>query len=193
MKFQPGQSGNPAGRPPGSLNKKTLVVQAALAERAEEIVNNVMDRAMEGQGAAMRLCMDRLVPTGRNRPVAIELPVIKTPEDAELALAVVTDELAAGKLTIAEASALITLIDRMLRLAERMWKFQQARMEAEGNDQEAPQADAQAPEKPGAPLYSPVNSGVAAGADTRAAASVPKAGAPQPGVAGQDAPLPRAA
>jgi hypothetical protein len=195
MKFQPGQSGNPAGRPPGSLNKKTLVVQAALAERAEEIVNNVMDRAMEGQGAAMRLCMDRLVPTGRNRPVAIELPVIKTPEDAELALAVVTDELAAGKLTIAEASALITLIDRMLRLAERMWKFQQARLEAEGND-EAPQADAPAPksaEKPAAPLYSPVNSGVAAGAETRAAASVPKTGAPQPGAADQDAPLPRAA
>jgi Family of unknown function (DUF5681) len=195
MKFQPGQSGNPAGRPPGSLNKKTLVVQAALAERAEEIVNNVMDRAMEGQGAAMRLCMDRLVPTGRNRPVAIELPVIKTPEDAELALAVVTDELAAGKLTIAEASALITLIDRMLRLAERMWKFQQARLEAEGND-ETPQADAPAPkpaEKPRAPLYSPVNSEAAAGADTRAASSAPKADAPPPVAAGQDTSLPRAA
>src|SRR5207244_951059 len=80
----------------------------------------------------------------RNRAVAIELPVIKTEEDAELALSVVTDELAAGKLTINEASALITLIDRMLRLAERMWKFQQARLEAGGLDQDAPQADARA-------------------------------------------------
>ena len=161
MRFQPGQSGNPAGRPPGSLNKKTLEAQALLAERAEEIVTNLMDRAMEGHGTAMRLCMDRLVPTGRNRPVAIELPVIKTPEDAELALTVVTDELAAGKLTIAEASALITLIDRMLRLAERMWKFQQARREAAAADQDASQAEPQAPqaaEKPAAPLYSPVNS-----------------------------------
>src|SRR5215831_17628535 len=82
--------------------------------------------------------------TAWSRPGAIELPVIKTPEDAELALAVVTDELAAGKLTIAEASALITLIDRMLRLAERMWKFQQARQGAA--QQEVREADANASE-----------------------------------------------
>src|ERR1043166_3837732 len=196
MKFQPGHSGNPAGRPPGSLNKKTLAAQAGLAERAEEIVNNVMSRAMEGHGTAMRLCMDRLVPTGRNRLVAIELPVIKTADDAELALAVVTDELAAGKLTISEASALITLIDRMLRLAERMWKSRQARLEAAGAEPETPAADAQAPQaaqKPARPLYSPVNSGIAAGSDMRAASSAPKAGGPQPGAAGQETRLPRAA
>jgi hypothetical protein len=194
MRFQPGQSGNPAGRPPGSLNKKTLAAQALLAERGEEIVTNLMDRAMEGHGTAMRLCMDRLVPTGRNRPVAIELPVIKTPDDAELALSVVTDELAAGNLTIAEASALITLIDRMLRLAERMWKFQLARLEAPEADQEAPAADAQAPEaaeKPATRLYSPVNSQ----AERTGAASAPAdadaaSGAPRETTA---PPLPRAA
>src|ERR1043166_3020902 len=157
MRFQPGQSGNPPARPPGALNKQTLAAQALLAERAEELVTNLMDRSKNGEPAAMRLVMDRLVPTGRNRPVAIELPVIKTEEDAELALSVVTDELAAGNLTIAEASALITLIDRMLRLAERMWKFQQARREPAGADQEARFADAQAPqpaENPATPLYS---------------------------------------
>jgi hypothetical protein len=196
MRFQPGQSGNPAGRPPGSLNKKTLAAQAMLAERAEEIVTNLMDRSKNGEPAAMRLVMDRLLPTGRNRPVAIELPVIKTPEDAELALAVITDELAAGKLTIGEASALITLIDRMLRLAERMWKFQQARLEAGERGEEAPEADAQAPqtaEKPRAPLYSPVNSGVAAGAATSLAASAQEAHPGQPGAPRDAVPLPRAA
>jgi hypothetical protein len=196
MRFQPGQSGNPAGRPPGSLNKKTLAAQAMLAERAEEIVTNLMDRSKNGEPAAMRLVMDRLLPTGRNRPVAIELPVIKTPEDAELALAVITDELAAGKLTIGEASALITLIDRMLRLAERMWKFQQARLEAGERGEEAPEADAQAPqtaEKPRAPLYSPVNSGVAGGADASLAPSAREAHSGQPGAPRDAVPLPRAA
>src|SRR5262249_27944771 len=145
------------------------------AERAEQIVTNLMDRAMDGHGTAMRLCLDRLVPTGHNRPVAIELPVVKTPEDVELALMVVLDEFAAGKLTVSELSALITAIQRMLRLAERMWKFQQARAEAAAADQEAPQQEAQAPqpaEKPAAsaaPLYSPVNSGGAAGTDATAA------------------------
>jgi Family of unknown function (DUF5681) len=171
MRFQPGQSGNPAGRPPGALNKKTLAAQALLEERAEEIVTNLMDRAMEGHGTAMRLCFDRLVPKGRDRPVAIELPVIKTAEDAELALTVVLDELAAGKLTISEVSALITVIDRMLRLAERMWKFQQARLEAAG-EQDAPQLaqdQSQAAKKPTASLYSPVNSTIPARAEATGA------------------------
>src|ERR1043166_8667539 len=184
MRFQPGQSGNPPARPPGALNKQTLAAQALLAERAEEIVTNLMDRSKNGEPAAMRLVMDRLAPTGRNRLVAIELPVIKTEEDAELALTVVTDELAAGKLTIAEASALVALIDRMLRLAERMWKFELARREASEADQEAPEADAHAlpaTEKPAAPLYSPVNSSVAADALAGAASPEPQAG-------GQDAP-----
>src|ERR1043165_5948399 len=127
MRFQPGQSGNPAGRPPGSLNKKTLAAQALLEERAEEILTDLMDRAKEGHGTAMRLCFDRLVPKGRDRPVAIELPLVKTPEDAQLALSVVLDELAAGQLTLAELSALITAIARMLRLAERISKMQQAK------------------------------------------------------------------
>jgi Family of unknown function (DUF5681) len=194
MRFQPGQSGNPAGRPPGSLNKKTLAAQALLDERTEEMVTNLMDRSKNGEPAAMRLVIDRLLPTGRNRPVAIDLPVIKTPEDAELALTVVTDELAAGKLTIAEASALVALIDRMLRLAERMWKFEQARLEAARDDQDAPEADAQAPQtaaKPAAPLYSPVNSRVPAGADAGPAS--PAREADGKGVPHQDTPLPRAA
>jgi hypothetical protein len=147
--------------------------------------------------AAMRPFMDCVSPTGRNRPVAIELPVIKTPEDAELALTVVTDELAAGNLTISEASGLVALIDRMLRVAERMWKFQQARLEA-GRDRQVRQAAAEAPEaaeKPSAPLYSPVNSREPASADSRGAPSVRKDETAQSGAphAATAAPLSRAA
>jgi hypothetical protein len=202
MKFQPGQSGNPAGRPAGSLNKKTLAAQAALEEQAEEMVKGVMERAKNGEPAAMRLVTDRLLPTGRNRPVAIELPVIKTPEDAELALTVVTDELAAGHLTIAEASALVALIDRMLRVAERMWNFARSRRYGAQRDailfdeEEAAKGSAETPQpaaKPAAPLYSAVNSQVAAGADASTAPSTADPGAPQPAAPDQDTPLPRAA
>jgi hypothetical protein len=201
MRFQPGHSGNPAGRPPGSLNKDTLAAQAVLEERAEEMVTNIMDRAKNGDPTAMRLCMERLVPTGRNRPVAIDLPVVKTPDDAQAALAVVTAELAAGTLTISEASALITLIDRMLRLAERMWNFERARRYGARrdaillDDAEAPEAAAQTPqttEKPDAPLYSPVNSGLP-GAQATAASAGRGAGPTQPAAPREDTPLPRAA
>ena len=216
MRFQPGQSGNPAGRPPGSLNKKTLALEAVMAERAEAVVDSIMDRAKDGQTAAMRLCMERLVPTGRNRLVAIDLPVITTPDDAQAALAVVTAELAAGNLTLSEASALVSLVDRMLRLAERMWKFEQARLHAARReavlfgpaaDEEAdPAGDPEAAQAAGsdapqtldeadAPLYSPVNSQSAAAAAEVAAASGRPGEPPPPNAPRADTapPLPRAA
>src|ERR1043166_100453 len=37
-----------SGRPPGSLNKKTLAAQAAFEEKAQEIVDNVIERARNG-------------------------------------------------------------------------------------------------------------------------------------------------
>ena len=120
MKFQPGQSGNPAGRPPGSRNKKTIALEESFLERADEVLNHFIDRAKDGEKTAMRLCMERISAPRRERPVAIELPVIESPTDARKAIAVVTAELAEGSLTITEATRLIALIDRTLRLVERI-------------------------------------------------------------------------
>jgi hypothetical protein len=208
MRFQLGQSGNPAGRPPGSLNKKTLAVEEAMIERGQEVVDSMIDRAKSGDSAAMRAALERMLPTGRNRRVAIDLPTIKTPEDAELALSVVTDELSAGNLTISEASALVNLIDRMLRVAQRMWEFARARrygarydavlLDDEEPSQAAAAGEPEAPEtaeKPAAPLYSPVNSALAAAAQAPVAASGQEARPARAEVSEQEVapPLPRAA
>ncbi len=77
MTFQPGQSGNPAGRAVGSRNKKTLAVEAALFDHAQELVDEVVRRAKNGEPAAMRLVMERILPVGRGRPLPIELPSIR--------------------------------------------------------------------------------------------------------------------
>ena len=79
MQYQPGQSGNSAGRPPGSRNKKTIALEAAFEEHAEEVLKEVVGRAKEGEKTAMRLCMERMLAPKRERPVAIDLPVIETP------------------------------------------------------------------------------------------------------------------
>src|SRR5712691_6144293 len=46
--FEPGQSGNPSGRPKGARNKATLVVEALLENEAEALTRKVIDLALAG-------------------------------------------------------------------------------------------------------------------------------------------------
>jgi len=172
MKFQPGQSGNPAGRPPGARNKKTLAVEAAYEAKAEEAVNDIMERAKNGDPAAMRLCMDRAVPAGRHRRFAFALPRIRTPEDAEAAIDVVMDGLADGVLSLADVAELLRIVERLLQMAESIREMKRvrdliARRPAAQTDQEnEPQETVPAEDAPEVQaalrsLYSSVNSALA--------------------------------
>jgi hypothetical protein len=217
MQFQPGQSGNPAGRPPGSRNKKTLAFEAAFEAQAEEAVNDIMERAKGGQPAAMRLAMERAVPAGRHRRLAFALPPVKSPEGAEAAIEAVLEGLAAGVLTLAEVADLLRVVERLLELADsiRMMKakwaiFFDTRAAQSGVDADADGAQSYAadmaagPETPAdgeadgdgpptAPLYSPVNFAAEASADATAA-GIERANTARHGVGGHDAgPLERAA
>ncbi|MBV8751623.1 MAG: hypothetical protein JO328_02045 [Hyphomicrobiales bacterium] len=118
MKFLPGQSGNPAGRPLGALNKKTLALEAAYEAKAEAAVNDIMERAKSGDRGAMRLCMERAVPAGRHRRFGFALPRVRTPEDAEMATDVVMDGLADGVLSLGEVEYLLRIVERLLHMIE---------------------------------------------------------------------------
>jgi hypothetical protein len=50
MQFQKGQSGNPAGRPRGSRNKTTVLMQNLLDGEAEEIARKAIEMAKAGYG-----------------------------------------------------------------------------------------------------------------------------------------------
>lgn len=68
-KFQRGQSGNPSGRPVGSVNASLKL----LREAAEEILPLVIERARAGDADAQRLIVDRALP--RLRPVTPAEPL----------------------------------------------------------------------------------------------------------------------
>jgi len=68
MPFQPGQSGNPAGRPCGSRNGRTIIVEKLLDDSAGALTTAAITRATEGDPAPLRACMDRVAPPLRHRP-----------------------------------------------------------------------------------------------------------------------------
>jgi hypothetical protein len=111
MPFEKGESGNPAGRPRGSRNRATLLMQCLLADEAEAIGRKAIEMAKAGDLAAIRLCMDRLAPARKDEPVAFELPPIEKPADIVAATASIVAAVAAGELTPSQAAKLAKVID----------------------------------------------------------------------------------
>jgi hypothetical protein len=106
MPFEPGQSGNPAGKAKGTRNKVTLAIEALLDGEAEALTRKAIELAKAGDMAALRLCMDRLAPPRKDRLVMFELPTITSAADAVKASAALVAAVADGDLTPAEAGEL---------------------------------------------------------------------------------------
>jgi Family of unknown function (DUF5681) len=110
-RWKPGQSGNPAGRPKGSRNKATLIAEQLLGGSGEEIVSKAIDMAKAGNPVALRLCIERLVPTRKGNVVEFELPRIEKAQDLAAAAAAVIEAAAQGKLSLAEARDFMHLLE----------------------------------------------------------------------------------
>src|ERR1041385_1264146 len=66
--FVPGQSGNPTGRPRGSRNKDTVLVEQMFERFGGALANKAVNMALDGNMAAMRLCVSRIAAPRRHRP-----------------------------------------------------------------------------------------------------------------------------
>jgi Family of unknown function (DUF5681) len=135
--FQKGCSGNPAGRPAGARNKATLAAEALLDGEAEILTRKLIELAKNGDLTALRLCLERILPARRDRPVAFDLPPINTTADAVNASAALIKAAAAGQLTPADAAGLGKLLDSHVRAIEAT-EFEQrlARIERRREDDE---------------------------------------------------------
>jgi uncharacterized protein DUF5681 len=115
MPFQTGESGNPAGRPRGARNRRTVLAEHLLEGDTEAIVRTMIARAKEGDMAAVRLCVDRICPRLSDRPAGFALPPLARAADAPPAIAAIAQALADGDLTAAEAADLSRVVETFVR------------------------------------------------------------------------------
>ena len=109
-KFTPGQSGNPAGKAKGTRNKTTLAIEALLEGEADALARKAIEMAKDGDGPALRMCLDRLAPPRKDAPVCFDLPPIKSVADAVEASSALLSAVAAGDVTPDEASRIMSLL-----------------------------------------------------------------------------------
>jgi hypothetical protein len=105
-----GTSGNRSGRPAGSRNKSTVVLEQMLEGERERIMRKLIDLALDSDVTAIRLCMDRLLPPRKDRPVQLDLPPIQTMEQVSIAMGRVFQAIAEGQITPGEGETLVKLL-----------------------------------------------------------------------------------
>ncbi len=116
--FQKGKSGNPKGRPRRNGSPVPLAPQTILQTKTEELLEKVIEMALGGDRACLRLCIDRLIPAKKDSPLKPGLPPIAAAADLPRFFAAVAARLEQGEIAASEAKALKELAEFYRKLIE---------------------------------------------------------------------------
>jgi hypothetical protein len=106
-----GRIAKSTGRVAGTRNKATMVAEALLDGEAEQLTRKCIELALQGNEAALRLCLERILPPRKERVVRVALPPAADAAFARTASAALLEAVAAGELTPGEGLALARLLD----------------------------------------------------------------------------------
>jgi hypothetical protein len=117
-RFKKGQSDNPKGRPPGVRNKATETAEMLLEGEAEALTRRAVERALEGDATALRLCLERIIPPRRARVVRLGLRPVRDTADLGDTMAAIATAATEGEITPGEAAELARVVEIFVRAVE---------------------------------------------------------------------------
>jgi uncharacterized protein DUF5681 len=117
-RFRKGQSGNPKGRRTGVRNKATEAAEQFLDGEAEALARRAVELALEGEASALRLCLERIIPPRRARPVKLDLPSVRGAADLAATMAAITTAAGKGMITPGDAAELARVVEIFVRAVE---------------------------------------------------------------------------
>jgi hypothetical protein len=126
-----GISGNPGGRPPGSRNKATLAMESLLDGAGEKLINKALERALDGDMTAIKLCLERILPVRRDRYIQLDIPTVETADQIPAALDCIFRAVADGQITPVEGELVSGLLMKKLQaIDQRQLEMRLAKLEA---------------------------------------------------------------
>ena len=114
-RFQPGRSGNPAGKPPGTL---TVVTKLRKLIDVEKIIERLQKAALEGDVQAARTLLERALPIYRVSAEPVELPELDAAAELTDKAKAVLTAVASGRVPPDVGSQLVSAIGSVSRVAE---------------------------------------------------------------------------
>ena len=118
--FVKGQSGNPAGRP-SRARRAAVVAEALIGHMTVPLTKKAISLALDGDRAALRLCLERIIPPRREAPVALDLPPLHSNADLADAIAAVIDAAARGAVTSSQAASMVRVMTSLLEPTPNGW------------------------------------------------------------------------
>jgi hypothetical protein len=110
-RFVPGTSGNPAGKRPGTRNRKTVLAEALRDGEGEGMARVVIDKALAGDAVTARFCVGLLTPKPRGRAIVLDLPEDWRAGDVVAVFDATLAAMAAGEITPDEALIITRVLD----------------------------------------------------------------------------------
>jgi hypothetical protein len=95
-----------------------LAAEALLDGEAAALTRKAIEKAKEGDTVALRLCLERILPARKDRPLRIDLPKLASASDATAALAMVAAKAAEGEITPDEGASVNGVISGFLKAVE---------------------------------------------------------------------------
>ena len=117
-RWKPGESGNPHGAKRGSRHRASLLAESLLDGETDRITRRCIYEALRGDTVALRLCLERLLPPVRSRPINFKLPELRTISDAQDALAKIIAGASSGAILADEAATLASIVSSFVKTIE---------------------------------------------------------------------------
>jgi len=102
----------------GSRNKATIAAEMLLDGETEALTRKAIELAMAGDTVALRLCLERIIPARRDRPIKFRIPEQATGNDVADAMHNVLSEVAAGHMTPSEGQSVAAVVEGWRRAKE---------------------------------------------------------------------------
>ena len=95
-----------------------MAIESLLEGQAEALTQKAISSALTGDTVALKLCMDRIAPSPKDKPISFSLPDMHCARDASKAAGGVLRAVGSGDITPIEATRVMGLIDSYRRTLE---------------------------------------------------------------------------